>query len=215
MRCEKVALTFLDTFRSNLTEVFRAHPIALGAIGLAIGAGIAAALPATEVEAAYLGETSDAVKAKATECASEQTEHVTKLAGAVIDAVSEEARRQGLTMEEAKSAAGDISAKIARVAEAASKGVPERLRPNLPKATLARPSQRVAPVARGRPSCVEVNVMLATYESEVGIVEHVAKRRGHESVISRPASAAFGRQRTDSTRCPMIRKVNSTQKAHR
>ena len=74
----------LDTVRSNLTEVFRAQPIALGAIGLAIGAGIAAALPATEVEAAYLGETSDAVKAKATEFASEQTEHVTKVAGAVI-----------------------------------------------------------------------------------------------------------------------------------
>ena len=119
----------LDTVRSNLAEIFRAQPIALGAVGLAIGAGIAAALPATEVEAAYLGETSDAVKAKATEFASEQTEHVTKVAGAVIDAVSEEARRQGLTMEEAKSAAGDISAKIARVANAAGKGVSQRLSP--------------------------------------------------------------------------------------
>ena len=129
MRCEKVALTFLDTFRSNLTEVFRAQQIALGAIGLAIGAGIAAALPASEVEDTYLGETSDTVKAKATEFASEQAEHVTKVAGAVIDAVSEEARRQGLTMEEAKSAAGDISAKIARVANAAGKGVSQRLSP--------------------------------------------------------------------------------------
>ena len=92
----------LDTVRSNLTEVFRAQPLALGAIGLAIGAGIAAALPPTEVEATYLGETSDAVKAKATEVASEQADHATKVAGAVIGAVSEEARRQGLTMERGK-----------------------------------------------------------------------------------------------------------------
>ena len=119
----------LDTFRSNLTEVFRAQPIALGAIGLAIGAGIAAALPPTEVEATYLGETSDAVKAKATKFASEQTDQATKVAGAVIGAVREEARRQGLTMKDAKSAVGDISAKIVRVADAAGKGVSQRSTP--------------------------------------------------------------------------------------
>jgi hypothetical protein len=45
---------------------FKAQPLALGAIGLAIGARIAAALPRTEMEADYLGETSDTVKAKAT-----------------------------------------------------------------------------------------------------------------------------------------------------
>ena len=118
-----------DTVRSNLAEVFRAQPIALGAIGLAIGAGIAAALPPTEVEAAYLGETSDAVKAKATEFASEQTDRATKVAGAVIGAVSEEARRQGLTMEDAKSAAGDVSAKVARVADAAGKRISQRVTP--------------------------------------------------------------------------------------
>ena len=55
----------IDTVRSNLSDLFRAQPLALGAIGIAIGAGIAAALPATEIEADYLGETSDTVKAKA------------------------------------------------------------------------------------------------------------------------------------------------------
>ena len=40
--------------------------------------------PPTEVEATYLGEASDAVKAKATEFASEQTDRATKVAGAVI-----------------------------------------------------------------------------------------------------------------------------------
>ena len=41
----------LETVRSNLADVFRAQPLALGAIGLAIGAGIAAALPPSELEA--------------------------------------------------------------------------------------------------------------------------------------------------------------------
>ena len=45
-----------DTARDGLSELFRAQPLALGAIGLAIGAGIAAALPKTDVEDAYLGE---------------------------------------------------------------------------------------------------------------------------------------------------------------
>lgn len=45
-----------DTARDSLTELFRARPLALGALGLAIGAGIAAALPKTDIEDAYLGE---------------------------------------------------------------------------------------------------------------------------------------------------------------
>src|SRR5450631_2072628 len=45
-----------DAVRSNLTDLFKAQPLALGAIGMAIGAGIAAAFPATEIEADYLGE---------------------------------------------------------------------------------------------------------------------------------------------------------------
>ncbi len=124
----------LDTVRSNMADIFNAQPLALGAIGLAIGAGIAAALPPTETEANYLGKASDVVKAKATEFASEQTERATKVAGAVVTAVSEEAKRQGLTLEEAKTAASDISAKIGRIVEGAGKGVSEKLNPQSPSA---------------------------------------------------------------------------------
>ena len=116
--------------RSNLTDVFKTQPLALGAIGLAIGAGIAAALPNTEVEGTYLGESSDALKTKATDFVSEQADRATKVAGAVLDTVSEEARRQGLTLEDAKSAAGDISAKVGRVFDAASKGVSKKVSQN-------------------------------------------------------------------------------------
>jgi hypothetical protein len=117
----------LDTVRSNLSDVFRAQPLALGAIGIAIGAGIAAALPATELEADYLGEASDAAKAKATEFAAEQTDRVTTVAENVVQAVTEEARKQGLTLEGAKSATGDVSEKVARVVDAAGRGIAERM----------------------------------------------------------------------------------------
>ena len=115
-----------DDIRSNLSEVFKAQPLALGAIGIAIGAGIAAALPATELEADYLGEASDAAKAKASDFAADQADRVISVGENVANAVNEEARKQGLTMEGVKSAAGDISAKVGRVVEAASKGVSER-----------------------------------------------------------------------------------------
>jgi hypothetical protein len=116
-----------EDIRSNLSEVFKAQPLALGAIGIAIGAGIAAALPATEVEADYLGEASDAAKARASEFAADQADRAVTVGENVANAVREEARKQGLTMEGARSAGGDISAKIGRVVQAAGKGVSERV----------------------------------------------------------------------------------------
>ena len=115
-----------DTVRSNLSNLFKAQPLALGAIGIAIGAGIAAALPGTEIEADYLGETSDTIKAKAAQFASDQTERVTTVAGNVVEAVKEEASTQGLTLEGAKAAAGDISAKVSRVVDASGKSISDR-----------------------------------------------------------------------------------------
>ena len=116
-------MEMIDTMRANLGDVFRAQPLVLGAIGLAIGAGLAATLPSSELEAEYLGETSDTLKAKAAEFATEQTVRVTTAAEGVLTAVSEEARKQGLTLEDAKAAASAISAKVGRVVETAQKGV--------------------------------------------------------------------------------------------
>jgi hypothetical protein len=122
-----------DTVRSNLNDLLRAQPLALGVIGLAIGAGIAAALPSSEAEDACIGETSDAVKAKAAQFAAEQTDHAATVAENVMEVVAAESRRQGLTVEGAKEAVGDISAKVGRVVDTAKRGISER-------ATLARSS---------------------------------------------------------------------------
>ncbi|HEU0085291.1 MAG TPA: hypothetical protein VFQ87_20780 [Bradyrhizobium sp.] len=117
----------IDEARSSLTELFRTQPLALGAIGFAIGAGIAAAMPATEVEAEYLGESADTVREKARQFASEQASRAKAAAESAINAATTEARNQGLTADGVKSAAGEISDKIGRVASAAQKGASERV----------------------------------------------------------------------------------------
>jgi hypothetical protein len=115
-----------DTARDSLTELFRAQPLALGAIGLAIGAGIAAALPNTKVEDVYLGEVSQTVKTQAAEIAGHQVENATTLASDVVEAASEEARKQRLTPSSAKAAVDDITGRVGRVVDAAKKSVGEK-----------------------------------------------------------------------------------------
>jgi hypothetical protein len=46
-----------------------------------------------------------------------------------MGAVTAEARKQGLTAEGAKSAVGDVSAKVGRVVDAAGKGISGRVKP--------------------------------------------------------------------------------------
>jgi hypothetical protein len=108
-----------DTARDNLAELFRAQPLVLGAVGLAIGAGMAAALPKTDLEDAYLGEVSQTVKAQAAEIAGRQVENVTTVAGDVVEAATAEARKQGLTPDGAKAAVDDITGRVGRVVDAA------------------------------------------------------------------------------------------------
>ena len=113
--------------RENLTELFRAQPLALGAIGLAIGAGIAAALPGTDVENSYLGEVSETVKSKTAEIAGQQVDKAATLANDAMDAAAEEARRQGLTIDGARAAVADVTDRAGRVADAAKKTATDRV----------------------------------------------------------------------------------------
>jgi hypothetical protein len=122
----------LGTSRENLSELFRTQPLALGAVGLAIGAGIAAALPATDLESEYFGEASDSFKEQAADFASEQVSRATTVAEEVVTAVSDEARNQGLTVDAAKSAIADIPEKLGRVVDAAGKGISDRAKTTAP-----------------------------------------------------------------------------------
>jgi hypothetical protein len=121
-----------STARENLSELFRAQPLVLGAVGLAIGAGIAAALPATDLEAEYFGEASDNFKEQAVDFASEQVSRAATVAEEVVAAVSDEARKQGLTVDAAKSAIAELPGKLGRVADAAGEGISDRVKTTAP-----------------------------------------------------------------------------------
>ena len=114
----EMAGSLIGDARSNMADVFRSQPLALGAVGLAIGAAIAASLPITETEAEYLGETSHFVKEKASEIATEKARDTMDLGEKVLDAVVDEARQQGLTPQDLKSTANEIAEKASRVAGA-------------------------------------------------------------------------------------------------
>jgi hypothetical protein len=114
--------SLLDDVRSNMSELFRSQPLALGAVGLAIGGVIAASLPVTEKETEYLGEASDFVKQKTSEIATEKARDAADLGTRVIDAVADEARHQGLTPENLSATAGKLKEKVGRLASGATEG---------------------------------------------------------------------------------------------
>jgi hypothetical protein len=70
----------------------------------------------------YLGEPTDSLKETVQEFISDKASHVAEVAGNAFEAAAEEARSQGLTLEEAKAAGEKLQQKAGRVAEAATKG---------------------------------------------------------------------------------------------
>jgi hypothetical protein len=114
-----LAGNLLDDVQSNVTELFRSQPLALGAVGLAIGAAIAASIPVTDTETEYLGDASDFVKQRASEIAADKARGAVDLGERVASAVADEARQQGLTAQGVKSAANEMVEKVSRVAGAA------------------------------------------------------------------------------------------------
>ncbi|NEW87221.1 hypothetical protein DU475_08095 [Rhodopseudomonas sp. WA056] len=112
-----------DSAKTRLGDLFNEQPLLLGAIGVAIGAGIAASLPATETERELFGDTSDEMMAQARDYARQQAARAGEMARDVAGAAAEEARRQGLTPEAAMAAAREVGEKAKRVAEAAEDNV--------------------------------------------------------------------------------------------
>ena len=107
------------SIQSNLTETLDRQPLLLGAIGLAIGAGIAASFPATSIEKEMMGETGAAVKEKLQEVAHDTSERAKK----VFAEVKKEAQAQGLTPDAFK----DVAGKVKAVASASKDSIKGRL----------------------------------------------------------------------------------------
>jgi hypothetical protein len=101
-----------STVQRSIGELFERQPLLLGAVGIAIGAGIAASIPATEAENKVMGGASDFVR----EAVSEKAAQVKEMA----DAAVHEAKAQGLTPEAAGEALRAIGDKVGVLAQAAA-----------------------------------------------------------------------------------------------
>jgi hypothetical protein len=87
--------------RSNdLIELWKERPLVLAGIGVAVGAAIGSMLPTTEAENRLLGETSEEIKERTRDIASEQYEKAKNVAAAAFGearkAAETEAEKQGL-----------------------------------------------------------------------------------------------------------------------
>jgi hypothetical protein len=106
--------------RRGFFDTLHEQPLVLGALGLAAGAAIGAALPATEKEDEWLGDSRDRLAERAKEAGWEQVDKARAAASAAYGAAREEAERQGLTLEGGKAAAESVRHKAERVAETAT-----------------------------------------------------------------------------------------------
>lgn len=75
-----------ERMRSGYDSMVREQPLVLGAIGLAVGAMVAAGLPRTREEDRLMGEASDRLTEKAKEIGQEQAGRVQQVAAAAKDA---------------------------------------------------------------------------------------------------------------------------------
>jgi hypothetical protein len=110
--------------QSSLSAAFSDHPLLLGALGMAIGAGIAAAFPATETEQRLMGDAS----VGAQEGAKALWKSAKRKTGEMAQRGMDAAKDEGLTPAAGRDAARDTLARAARVVERAEDRAVERLR---------------------------------------------------------------------------------------
>jgi hypothetical protein len=109
--------------QQNSTATFGRQPLLLGAIGLAIGAGLASALPSTETEQDLMGEAGTAVKDKIQETA----EFASERAQNILKDVKKEVAAQGMTPAAAKEGLKGLAGKVKSAATNSGDAIKHRL----------------------------------------------------------------------------------------
>jgi hypothetical protein len=102
---ERFRLQAQSTLQSTMNRVLREQPLAVAMVGLAAGAAVAAAFPATEVENRVLGGTHEALS-NAVDQAGKSVMGVASKAGERLKEVAEE---RGFTADGLKDLAGEVA----------------------------------------------------------------------------------------------------------
>jgi hypothetical protein len=114
--------------QQNLRQTLERQPLLLGVIGLAIGAGIASALPSTMMEQdMMMGKAGAAVKEKIQEIVTETSEFASQRAKDVFEEVKKEAAAQGLTAASAKEGLKEVVEKVTTAVTASRNSIKGRL----------------------------------------------------------------------------------------
>ena len=116
------------TTSEAVTAFLRRQPLAIGVLGLAMGGGVAALLPGSEIEDRYLGEASDETRSRAKSFASGKMEDIQDAAKDAFDGVVATAKEQGLTASGAAELVRNAGDKIGKVAMAATDSVKSELK---------------------------------------------------------------------------------------
>jgi ElaB/YqjD/DUF883 family membrane-anchored ribosome-binding protein len=102
-------------------DLVRDQPLLLGLVGCAIGAGLAAMLPVSRHEDALLGPHRDRLRDDGRHAADEAMARVERVGTQTAQAADAAARREGLTVEEARETGRDLgrdlAGRVSRVAE--------------------------------------------------------------------------------------------------
>jgi hypothetical protein len=118
---------YMSAAQQRLSEGLERQPLLLGALGIAIGAGIASAFPSTALESEWMGEQGTAARQKLEALAEDGKSFAVKRGQEVLDDVQREAAAQGLTPEHAKQSLREFSGKVKNVAGAARESVAGRV----------------------------------------------------------------------------------------
>jgi len=99
----------VERARSGMDYMMREQPLALGAIGVAIGAVIAAMAPRTHKEDELMGDTRDRLLDQAKEVGKEKLEQAKEVANTAVGAATKEAEHRGLKPQSGPSDGGKSS----------------------------------------------------------------------------------------------------------
>jgi ElaB/YqjD/DUF883 family membrane-anchored ribosome-binding protein len=104
----------VERVRGGWDSLVREHPLAIGAIGFAIGAVAAAMAPRTRREDELLGATRDRFMDQAKQAGSEKLEQAKQVAGAAMETAVQEAKQQGVAPSSAPRRADAGAADVGR-----------------------------------------------------------------------------------------------------
>jgi len=132
LKLKRQAKSQVRRARTGFWETMEANPLLVGAATLALGIVAGLAIPSTDVEDEWMGETRDQLVDQAKELGQEALEKGKEVAGTVADKVKTEAEHQGLTPQ-------TLADKVKNVAVEATNTAKEEVKNAVPQPAAAQP----------------------------------------------------------------------------